>query len=101
MDWRDPSSWSCGGSLGDPFVETAAAGGGLALEEALFVKAKEGLLQTSSQLAQTAAKYERWMEEQVRPWCYSLAADICVEHSLKDSALLPCSLMQGLFSSLC
>lgn len=66
MDWRDPSSWECGGNRGDPFAETvAAAGGPLSLQEALFVKAKEGTVQTSSSLMQMAANYERRMEEQV------------------------------------
>ncbi len=63
VDWRDPSKWDCGGTRGDPFTETA--GGSLSLDEALFVKIKEGTIQTSSSLAQMAAKYERWMEEQV------------------------------------
>lgn len=63
VDWRDPSKWDCGGNRGDPFAETA--GGSLSLDEALFVKIKEGTIQTSSSLAQMAAKYERWMEEQV------------------------------------
>ncbi|CAL8468255.1 g7794 [Coccomyxa elongata] len=62
VDWRDPSKWDCGGTRGDPFAETA--GGSLSLNEALFVKIKEGTIQTSSSLAQMAAKYERWMEEQ-------------------------------------
>ena len=63
VDWRDPSRWDCGGARGDPFAETA--GGSLSLDEALFVKIKEGTIQTSSSLAQMAAKYERWMEDQV------------------------------------
>ena len=69
MDWRDPTTWQCGGNRGDPFAETATAvggaGGPLSLQEALFVKAKEGTVQTSNSLLQMAEKYERWMEEQV------------------------------------
>ena len=36
-----------------------------ALQEALFIPGKEGVLQTSDELIGVASAYERWMEQQV------------------------------------
>ena len=71
MDWRDRGQWSCNGGQ-DPFGggnaegEQAGAASSVPLAEALFVPAKEGHLQSSGSLAAEAAKYEAWMEAQVR-----------------------------------
>ena len=35
-----------------------------ALQEAMFIPGKEGVLQTSDELLDVASAYERWMEQQ-------------------------------------
>ena len=57
------ASWDCEGSR-DLFsgIDSNFA----ALQEAMFIPGKEGVLQTSDELLDVASAYERWMEQQAR-----------------------------------
>jgi len=75
-DWRSQDSRECEGDreLFSGLDSTFAA-----LQEALFIPGKEGVLQTSDELLDVASAYERWMEQQARsshlfevcPPCYN------------------------------
>ena len=62
-DWRSQDSWECEGDrkLFSGLDSTFAA-----LQEAMFIPGKEGVLQTSDELLDVASAYERWMEQQAR-----------------------------------
>jgi hypothetical protein len=59
IDWRDRKSWACDG------ISQDAAAQDLSLDEALFIRTKDGKLQASAALAQAASNFEHWLEEQV------------------------------------
>ncbi len=60
-DWRDQKSWHCEGNR-DLF--SGMDSNFAALQEAMFIPGKEGMLQTSDELLDVASAYERWMEQQ-------------------------------------
>ena len=60
-DWRNQDSWFCEGSR-DLF--SGMDSNFAALQEAMFIPGKEGVLQTSDELLDVASAYERWMEQQ-------------------------------------
>lgn len=61
-DWRSKKSWDCDGDRGlFAGIESNFA----ALQDAMFIPGKEGVLQTSDELIGVAQAYERWMEQQV------------------------------------
>ena len=60
-DWRGKESWDCEGNR-DLF--SGKDSNFAALQEAMFIPGKEGVLQTSDELLDVASAYERWMEQQ-------------------------------------
>ena len=61
-DWRNEKSWDCDG---DREVLARMESNFAALQDAMFIPGKEGVLQTSDELVGVAQAYERWMEQQV------------------------------------
>ena len=61
-DWRDVKSWDCDG---DRELLAGMESNFAALQDAMFIPGKEGVLQTSEELIGVAQAYERWMEQQV------------------------------------
>ena len=61
-DWRRKDALDCDGDR-ELFkgIDTNFA----ALQEAMFIPGKEGVLQTSEEILGVASAYERWMEKQV------------------------------------
>lgn len=57
IDWRDRKNWKCSED-GTNSYDTS-------LQEALFIEKRDGKLLASPALALAAAKFERWLEEQV------------------------------------
>ena len=70
-DWRKKDASDCDGDR-ELFkgIDTNFA----ALQEAMFIPGKEGVLQTSEEILGVASAYERWMEKQVGPSSGSLVA---------------------------
>ena len=73
-DWRDEKSWDCDG---DRELLAGMESNFAALQDAMFIPGKEGVLQTSDELIGVAQAYERWMEQQVCICLGSCSRMIC------------------------
>ena len=69
-DWRSQASWGC---EKDKDLFSSMDSSFAALQEAMFIPGKEGVLHTSDELLNVASAYERWMEQQASTTLYSSA----------------------------
>ena len=93
-DWRSEKTWECDG---DRELLAGMESNFAALQDAMFIPGKEGVLQTSDELIGVAQAYERWMEQQVRVCpqpCSCMTCRATIVYTLHPSRVEP---MPGIY----